>query len=199
MNARYAARCVALRDGREVVIRRVILRDAKGLQSLDRSLAEDGRGVVWEPDQVPASVREMRTRLRKWTELPLRDGIMLVGVLKGGIIGEAKIRRYRPSMVRHAAHVSLGVHPSHQGVGLGRALMEALLSWARWTREGGEGDPGVNRIDLDVFEENVRARRLYASLGFRVEGVRRRQLREADGREHDDLAMALLLDEVDTA
>lgn len=195
MSDRFRARRLTLRDGRAVRLRRVKLGDAGELIGLERALAEDGRGVVWDRDQVPIDVAEMRSRMRKWTALPLSMGVMLVAEADGALAGEAKIRRHRPSKVRHVAHLSLGVHPAYQGVGLGRSLMEALLAWARWTATRDETDPGVNRISLDVFEENVRARRLYESMGFRVEGVRRRLLRESDGREHDDLAMALLLDE----
>lgn len=196
MSERHRPRQPSLRDGRVALIRKVRLSDAAGLIELDRALNADGRGVVHEPGETPMREPAMRTRLRKWTSLPLRDGVMIVAELEGAMVGEGKIKRFAPGKIRHASHLSVGVHPAVQRLGLGRALMEELLAWARWTRTGLVDDPGVNRVGLDVFEENVRARRLYESLGFRVEGVRRRQIREPDGREHDDLAMALLLDEI---
>ncbi|MDQ1694641.1 MAG: hypothetical protein QOH85_2176 [Acidobacteriaceae bacterium] len=50
---------------------------------------------------------------------------------------------------------------------------------------------GAHRLWLDVFVTNTRARRLYASLGFREEGV----LRDAilrDGEFHSQVLMSLL-------
>ncbi|MGD9693066.1 MAG: N-acetyltransferase family protein [Phycisphaerales bacterium] len=193
MRERFRPRVIRLRDGREATLRKVSVRDAKGCGEMDRALAEDGRGVVWDAGQLPAGLPEMRARLQKWTGLPLREGLMVVATVKGKVAGEGKIRRFKPSKVRHVAHLSLGVHPAYQGVGLGRAIMGAMLEWARWTGESADEDQGVSRVTLDVFAENVRARRLYESLGFELEGVRRGQLREADGREHDDLLMALML------
>ena len=49
------------------------------------------------------------------------------------------------------------------GRGLGRSAMHALcaLVFDEW---------GIERLWLDVFEDNTRARRLYESLGFRATG-----------------------------
>ncbi|MBN8645547.1 MAG: GNAT family N-acetyltransferase, partial [Planctomycetes bacterium] len=84
------------------------------------------------------------------------------------------------------AHLSVGVHPEFQGLGVGRALMEAIIAWA----ETGEGR-GVTRLDLDVFAVNHRAVGLYRSLGFEIEGTRRDFVRFEDGTFSDDHVMAL--------
>jgi hypothetical protein len=51
---------------------------------------------------------------------------------------------------------------------------------------------GFERIELDVFASNVRARALYEQVGFVEEGVRRRAC-QLDGQYDDDVIMALLL------
>jgi ribosomal protein S18 acetylase RimI-like enzyme len=53
-------------------------------------------------------------------------------------------------------------------LGLGRALLDALESWARAA--------GVRRLELTVRVDNDRARRLYERAGYAVEGVRRGSL-----------------------
>ena len=66
---------------------------------------------------------------------------------------------------RQAAYVEvLAVSAEAQGQGVGRRLMDAVDEWAR-TR-------GFYRVELTVFANNRRARRFYASLGFREEFVR---------------------------
>ena len=49
------------------------------------------------------------------------------------------------------------------GRGLGRPAMEAICARVF-------DDWGIERFWLDVFEDNARARRVYASLGFRETG-----------------------------
>jgi RimJ/RimL family protein N-acetyltransferase len=60
------------------------------------------------------------------------------------------------------------------GQGLGSNLLEALLDHLFATTD-------ANRIDLDVFLGNDRARRTYEKAGFQVEGVLRDYHRNADG------------------
>ena len=79
--------------------------------------------------------------------------------------------------------LSLGVHPRAQGRGVGRALLARLLELC-------DADSQLTRLELYVRADNERAQRLYASLGFEQEGVRRRFVRLEDGRYVDDWIMA---------
>lgn len=96
--------------------------------------------------------------------------------------------------IRHVAHIGLSVHPEFQRLGLGRALMDALLDWATLGPGAQPPDPPISRIDLFVLADNTRAIALYESLGFTVEGRRRRMIRRPDGGFVDDLLMARILD-----
>lgn len=76
----------------------------------------------------------------------------------------------------------LGVDPGHRGRGAGRALVTAAVARARAT--------GARRLTLRVLSTNAPARRLYESLGFRVEGVLVAEFLLA-GRYVDDVLMVL--------
>jgi diamine N-acetyltransferase len=52
------------------------------------------------------------------------------------------------------------------GQGLGRRILQELMRIAF-------RDLGAHRLFLDVFEDNARARHLYETLGFQLEGVMR--------------------------
>ena len=60
------------------------------------------------------------------------------------------------------------------GEGLGSILLQAVLDRVFSTTD-------VNRIDLDVFLGNDRARRAYEKVGFELEGVMRDYHRNGDG------------------
>jgi putative acetyltransferase len=80
--------------------------------------------------------------------------------------------------------LTVAVASECQGQGIGRALFEALLAAVQRER------PGVERVELFVRETNVRAIRLYESLGFVREGELRRRVRSVDGGRESDLIMA---------
>jgi putative acetyltransferase len=87
--------------------------------------------------------------------------------------------------VRHVATLGVGVHPAYQGIGLGRAMMEAAVAWAE--------DVGVERLELAVRADNDRAIALYESMGFVRESLRKRFVKLVDGTYVDDWVMVRYL------
>jgi ribosomal protein S18 acetylase RimI-like enzyme len=92
--------------------------------------------------------------------------------------------RWSSRSTAHIAQLTIVVHAGFEGRGIGRALMNHLIDWAR-------GEPSVQKVELRVRHENERAIRLYRSLGFSEEGRFERRIKLADGRYLDDVAMAL--------
>ncbi len=91
----------------------------------------------------------------------LPEGELTVLVGGGGPDGLA-VLRFRPSIWSEALECYLAelyVVPDQRGHGLGRALMEAAIETAR--------AEGADYMDLGTSEDDVAARALYESLGFR--------------------------------
>ena len=186
---------VLLRDGRPCTIRQATMDDAPALFALERAIVRTRQGVVKHEDELPSEVTVYADRLRP--RLSPTDGMALTLLIEmqGTIVGEAAIERIGLRMLRHVGIVSLGVHPAAWGLGLGRALLERLIEWARTHRDADGGR--VLRVELYTRADNARATALYRSLGFTTEGVRRGFVRRDDGTLVDDLVMGLLLDALD--
>lgn len=185
---------IAMKDGRRATIRPVRESDAQGIADVLLAVARAGVGVVRRPDDTRIYTDDPLANVRKF--LPGGEhggsmGCMFVAEVDGRVVGEGTIRRMSPSRLRHVAHFGLSVHPDLQGRGLGRGLMRAMLDWARVTRDAEM--PDISRVDLAVFADNERARKLYESFGFEVEGVRKNFIRYEDGRMVDDLVMAVMI------
>lgn len=183
---------VVLKDGSTACVRPLVSDDVESLWACENAITRAGAGVVRSPDQISPSPESMRADFAGWldgSKAGERGAFLVCVAASDGscpVMGSATVRRMFPVRVRHVAHLSLGVHPEHQGRGIGRALMEAVIDWA----ERGEGR-GVTRLDLDVFAVNHRAIALYRSLGFEIEGTRRDFVRFEDGSFSDDHVMAL--------
>jgi ribosomal protein S18 acetylase RimI-like enzyme len=68
--------------------------------------------------------------------------------------------------LRGNGHVSLvAVKAAYQGKGIGTRLMSAAEEYAR--------SVGCRRLELEVFEQNAEAVRLYERLGYEREGLKR--------------------------
>jgi ribosomal-protein-alanine N-acetyltransferase len=97
----------------------------------------------------------------------------------------------RPSVVGYTCRwrvtdevhlLNVAVHPDRRGSGLGRFLVESVITESRTT--------GARTMFLEVRAGNVVARRLYRRLGFRDLGVRRGYY----GPGQDAIVMELRLD-----
>lgn len=77
---------------------------------------------------------------------------------------------------------NLAVDPAYRRQGIGRSLLQSVIDEAK--------NQGASRITLEVRKSNDAAQRLYRSVGFATEGVRRGYYSD-DGE--DALAMALAL------
>jgi RimJ/RimL family protein N-acetyltransferase len=84
------------------------------------------------------------------------------------------------------AGIVIGERP-YQNKGYGSEAMELLLEYAFST-------VNLNRIELNVYDYNSRAIKLYKKLGFTEEG-RRRQFMWIKGSYHDAIMMSMLAEE----
>ena len=93
-----------------------------------------------------------------------------------GLVGYAGLAFVAGPGVDAEAEVhTIGVVPAHQGRGVGRALLRALLEVA---------DAARATVFLEVRTDNEAAHALYASEGFAVVGLRRRYYQPSGADAH---------------
>ena len=98
-----------------------------------------------------------------WMERP--PGLTVVAVDdSGAVLGTAKMGPNRPGPGAHVATASYMVDPAAAGRGVGRALGEYSLAWAR--------EQGYRGMQFNaVVESNARAVHLWQSIGFEIIGT----------------------------
>ncbi|MGC8488837.1 MAG: GNAT family N-acetyltransferase [Clostridia bacterium] len=167
------------------VVRQAEKRDAAAMLALAHALfAEPGLYIPVAPDEFALSVKEEEAFIERH-QTQANAVFLLAFDADGRLVGMLNAHGSSRRALRHAVAFGMSVARDCRGQGVGTALLSALLTWARGTNL-------VTRIELNVYEENVPARRLYERFGFEVEGRRRSSVFQ-DGRYHDDLVMARLL------
>ncbi len=97
-----------------------------------------------------------------WVEGP--PGLTVVACDGEQILGIAKVGPNRPGPGSHVATASFMVATAARGRGIGRALGEYVLDWAR--------QQGYAAMQFNaVVETNTQAVRLWQALGFRIIGT----------------------------
>jgi len=102
----------------------------------------------------------------------------------GTLIGRLSVARDAHPASAHVADIGLMVARDARRQGVGWALLEAAVEWARGA--------GVRKLELHVFPWNEPAIRLYEKFGFEREGFRKGHYSRA-GEDVDAILMAFAL------
>ncbi len=125
------------------------------------------------------SVAAERRYLRAARRSP--HAAVFVAEAPAGLVARLSVARDVHPASRHVADLGLMVAAGHRRQGIGRALLQRTVEWARAN--------GVSKLELHVFAHNAPAIALYESFGFVQEGYRRRHYRRG-GEYLDAILMA---------
>lgn len=154
--------------------------DAAGLVQLARAVgAEPGGWLITTSDW--RSVAEERRYLRAVRRYP-HAAVYTAETDDGELVARLSLARDQHPASMHVADLGLMVAADQRRRGIGRALLEQAVSWARAHE--------VEKLELHVFPHNTAAIALYEAFGFEREGYRTRHYRRTDGSYTDAILMA---------
>ena len=163
-----------------MIVRRAEERDLDAMLDLYEAVAAEGRYIGGE-----APVDREARRLRWLEHFADPDHVSFVAEVDGRIVGQGALSG------SGVAELGMLVASDWRGHGVGSALMQACLDWARRA--------GAHKISLQVWPHNDAARNLYRKFGFEEEGYLRRHWRRRNGELWDSVIMGLLIPENEAA
>ncbi|MFJ4923745.1 GNAT family N-acetyltransferase [Streptomyces sp. NPDC088725] len=120
--------------------------------------------VVAAGETFPYPVDLGMAEARDWWLLAAPNRTVVAVDDMGTVLGTAKMNRNQPGNAAHVASASYMVDPAYEGRGVGRALCEHTVAWARAA--------GFRGMQFNaVVETNEHAVALYRSVGFDVIGT----------------------------
>lgn len=163
------------------MIRKARAEDHVQLLALYRAVAAVPDGIARKPEEVTEAY------IGAFMQKAAHDGVEFVYEEDGLILGEIHASRIGTASLAHLlTDLTIAVAPQAQGKGVGRKLFEALLA------EVSDNMPYITRVELFARLSNVRARALYASLGFVEEGRLRARVINSRGEPETDTIMGWL-------
>lgn len=164
-----------------MLIRKAVPGDHAQLLALYKHVATVPDGLARTPAEVTDAY------IGGFMQKAAADGLEFVYEEDGVLRGEIHASRVGIASLAHLlTDLTIAVAPECQGKGVGRALFQALLG------EVLEHLPHITRVELFARDSNVRARALYASLGFVEEGRLRARVNNARGEPETDTIMGWL-------
>ncbi|HXY47098.1 MAG TPA: GNAT family N-acetyltransferase [Thermoplasmata archaeon] len=170
---------LSLKNGRSAIVRTATARDADAwIDTVNSIAAED---VYLMTEQFARPVEDLR---RLFNDARPSSSVWMVGEVDGSVVAGADVRRGEHRKNAHTANFGVFVRREFRGLGLGGALLQAGIDWAR--------SVGILKIKLGVFSTNERAIALYHKFGFEEEARLRGEV-VLSGRPVDEILMALWL------
>ena len=136
-------------------IRQIRIKDAESFRKCLDSVAKE-RMYLAQIEAPP--IERISEFVAKSVE---QNDAQYVAVVDGEVIGWCDVFSHWAYALSHVGTLGMGVHADHRGQGLGRALLVQTLAHALKN--------GVYRVTLEAREDNIRAIRLYESIGFKHE------------------------------
>lgn len=155
-----------LKDGATITIRSARPGDAAAMLEHVRAGFAEEEFLLSTLDDFHMTVEQEEA----WVQTNRDDSgnLVILAEHAGQIIGMLNFHREQRKRVKHHGELGMSVARAWRGRGVGRALLQTLITWA-------EQYPGIEKLTLQVFASNTRAIALYTSLGFVEEG---RQVRD---------------------
>ena len=172
---------VILKNGEKVVIREAEPTDAQDLLNTIST-------YIPESPFIPKSTEEIKLTLEdevNWIQsfLDSSNGILLLAIHKGEIVGNIDLTGHTRKAMQHTAVVGMGMLNAWQNIGLGTALMESGIEWAR-------ANPVLEKLWLEVYVENLGGVALYRKTGFEENGIVKGFFKQ-NGQYFDKMIMSL--------
>ena len=163
----------------DIIIRLATVDDAQALSKFMDVLADEKLdtipGLRFTPEHEKGFLQKASDKAR---------ASILVALDDEQIVGMLDIWAGERAHECHAARLGMSVLAPYRRQGVGRKLLETAIGEAKtW--------PGFCRVELDVIPWNEPAIRLYESMGFVREGVKRKATKYRD--KPDDLILMALV------
>jgi ribosomal protein S18 acetylase RimI-like enzyme len=161
--------------------RTAVFEDWPQIKALHQEVSKQKTGIArWEHEVTDEYVQHFMKKA-------LENGLMIVGVhpqRPEELIAEIHACKNDVHVFRHLMNdLTIAIHPDFQGKKIGRTLFTIFLE------EIALHHPDIGKIQLVTRESNLRALKLYQSLGFRIEGRLEMQIRTPDGNFEADIPM----------
>lgn len=168
-------------------IREAIPSDAeKVLKHLQRIAIETGfmtMGAEGPSKSIEAEYKEIEAILESDVT------VLLVALDKEEVIGIAEIHGNDKPKLNHIGDISISIAKEYWGLRLGTTMMETLIEWAKGPSSN------LKRLELTVQARNERARRLYEKMGFELEAIMPRGVKD-NGVYLDVCLMSMMIGEI---
>lgn len=168
-----------LDNSKNVLIRNAEAKDAEEIIIMVKQ-------VIDETGFFPHTAKEFNLTVEQEIDYIRSTALFLLVEIDGKIVGSVTLDRSHLIKLKHIVTFGITILKEYCGLGIGSSLMKKVIEWTK--------SNGVEKIELEVFENNTSAVMLYKKFGFVEEGRKRKCIKTNEGYQ-DMILMGRFLEE----
>lgn len=167
---------ITLKNGQQAILRSPKIEDAASLLDQMTQCYFETDFLSSYPEEVGFTEKEEAVFIRLTNESP--TSMMVICMIDDTLAACCMLTRNTKIKTKHRASIALSVLKKYWGLGIGSALMDAVIKSAR--------EMGILQLELEVYEANHRAISLYEKKGFVITGTKPNAYILKDGTAHGE-------------
>lgn len=177
---------IKLKSGEEVWIRCAEIDDARNLIEYMTTILRNASAVtLTQAHELSVSEEDEAKWIHDHVSSPGK--LILLAEQEEKIVGLLHFANGNRERNQHTGSFGMSVHKDWRKQGIGRALVQNLLDWAKMS-------PIIEKVCLEVFSTNIEAITLYQNLDFIEEGRCPNAYRLDEGKYVDNILMCKFTD-----
>ncbi|WP_346936610.1 GNAT family N-acetyltransferase [Clostridium sp.] len=151
-----------IKNDHELIIRKATVEDANEIVMLVKQVMGEVSFFPKEPDEFDLTAEDEAEYIKN-------TSLFLVAEIDGKIVGSTTLQKGSTKRTSHVADFGITILREYSGLKIGTLLMEEIIKWCKENQ--------VEKIELEVFEENTPAITLYKKFGFIEEGRKNKNIK----------------------
>ncbi|MGO1357159.1 GNAT family N-acetyltransferase [Alkalibacterium gilvum] len=181
---RYKDKIIVLKDGAKCLLRSPDEQDAAAMLQYMKITSLETHYMLRYPEEIQLTEEKEVELLKNCLESEL--DIMIAAFVNDELVGNAglhSVNNYIKSS--HRATFGISLREKYWNRGIGSVLVKEIIKMAEKI--------GYEQIELGVFDDNIKARKIYSKFGFNEWGRVKNAYKLKDGTYHDEIVMGIIL------
>lgn len=153
---------VQLKNGQHLILRKPVPEDAGKMIEYLNTVGGESDNLLFGKDEFRLTVEQEMEYIKSISDAA--NTLMLLGIIDNNIVSVAQISSSNRKRIAHNSEISISVKKDYWRNGVGTAVMEELISFAK-------ENSTIKNIGLGVKASNLNAIKLYEKFGFVKVGV----------------------------
>ena len=162
---------ILLKNGKTADLMSPRATDAEKMLHFVKTACGETDYLLRYPEEWTMDVEQEKTWINRLRTSP--DTMAITCYVDGEVVGNCEIGFKSGMKIAHSASIAIAILKDYWNLGIGSAMMEALIAVAR--------ERGTEIVELEFIEGNERAKNLYEKFGFQIVSEKPNAFKLKDG------------------